>query len=82
MRNLRDLLDWGTWVVILATLLLFIAALFTRGLTHDLFLEGGVFLVSVKLIMMAYRNKVAYRELHEKIDRICECLRLDGDKAR
>ena len=29
------------------------------GLTHDLLLEAGVFLVSVKLIQMAYRSRVS-----------------------
>jgi hypothetical protein len=45
-------LDMGSIIVILITLVLFIAALFVKGLTHDLFLEAGVFLVSVKIIMM------------------------------
>jgi hypothetical protein len=31
---------------------LFVAALFTKGLNHDLFLESGVFLVSVKIIVI------------------------------
>ncbi len=38
-------------------MVLFIAALFTKGLTHELLLESAVFLVSVKLILMAYSNK-------------------------
>ena len=42
-------------------------ALFAKGLTHDLFLEGGGFLVSVKLIMMAYENAVAIGHLDENL---------------
>jgi len=38
-------------------MILFIGALFTKGFTHDLLLEAGVFLVSVKLILMAYNSK-------------------------
>ena len=49
-------LDLGSTIVIAITFALFIIALFTKGLTHDLLLEAGVFLVSVKLIMMAYQN--------------------------
>ena len=48
--------DTGSMIVIIITFVLFVAALFVKGLTKDLFLEAGVFLVSVKLIMMAYRN--------------------------
>jgi hypothetical protein len=46
-------IDRGSLAVMAITLVLFIAALFTKGLTHDLFLEAGVFLVSVKLILQA-----------------------------
>jgi hypothetical protein len=49
---------------------LFIAALFVKGFTHDLFIEAGVFLVSAKLIIMAYRNSVTTKALHEKLDSI------------
>lgn len=42
-------------LVILLTFVLFVLALFTKGLTHDLLLEAGVFLVSAKLIIMAYK---------------------------
>ena len=46
-------IDRGSLLVAAITLGFFIAALFTKGLSHDLFLEAGVFLVSVKLIIMA-----------------------------
>ena len=51
--------DAGSLIVILTTFVLFVLALFTKGFTHDLLLEAGVFLVSVKLIIMAYRNNVS-----------------------
>jgi len=57
-------------VVVVVTLILFILALFTKGLTHDILLEAGVFLVSVKLILMAYHNAEATRSLHRKLDSI------------
>ena len=66
---MKEHLDLGSIVVILITLVLFIAALFYKGFTHDLLLEAGVFLVSVKLIMVAYRNnkyaKTILRELRD-----------------
>ncbi len=53
--------DGGALIVIVITFVLFALALVTKGFTHDLLLEAGVFLVSVKLIMMAYRNTVNNR---------------------
>ena len=48
--------DMGSLIVIVVTFVLFVAALFVKGLSKDILLEAGVFLVSVKLIMMAYQN--------------------------
>jgi predicted acyltransferase len=62
-------IDFGSFIVALITLALFVAALFTKGLSHDLFLEAGVFLVSVKIIIMAYKNSVAVGHLGEKLDK-------------
>ena len=63
---------FDTWslLVIVITLILFVAALFTKGFTHDLLLEAGVFLVSVKLILMAYKSSVATAMLQQKLDEI------------
>lgn len=57
-------------LVILFTLILFIAALFFKGLTHDLLLEAAIFLVSVKLIILSYRNSLGVQEIQEKLDMI------------
>ena len=56
--KLQEHFDSGSLVVIVVTLVLFVVALFLKGLTHDLLLEAGVFLVSAKLIMMAYKSSV------------------------
>ena len=48
--------DPASFVVILLTVVLFVIALFVKGLTHDILLEAGVFLVSAKLILMARKN--------------------------
>jgi hypothetical protein len=56
-------LDTGSLAVMGLTLVLFIAAVFAKGLTHDLLLEAGVFLVSVKLVMMAYKNSLSNQRI-------------------
>ena len=60
-------LDRASLIVIAITFALFVAALFTKGLSHDLLLEAGVFLISVKLIIMAYKHNVASRELLDRL---------------
>ncbi len=60
----------GAAFVIFTTLVLFIAALFVKGFTHDLLLEAAVFLVSVKLIIMTYRNSKGVEEIQSKLDKI------------
>jgi len=62
--------DKGTIFVIIVTALLFIVALFVKGFTHGLLLEAGVLMVSVKLIMMAYRNSINYEELKKELHEI------------
>ncbi len=60
--------------IIVLTIVLFGTALFTTGFTHDLLLEAGVLLVSVKLIMMSYKNSISNKELLNKIKEISEKL--------
>jgi hypothetical protein len=62
--------DIGTISVIIVTGLLFIAALFVKGFTHGLLLEAGVLMVSIKLIMMAYRNSLNNEELKKELHEI------------
>ena len=68
--NIGKHFDAWSLLVIAITLVLFVAALFTTGLTHDLFLEAGVFLVSVKLILMAYKSSVSNNSIQQKLDEI------------
>jgi len=56
--------------VIIITIFLFIAALFTKGFQHDLFLELGVLLVSVKIIMMNYKNAMSNKNILEELNEI------------
>ena len=53
---MKEHFEPGTLIVIVITFVLFVLALLTKGFTHDLLLEAGIFLVSVKLILMAYKN--------------------------
>lgn len=74
-------LDTGSYVVAIVTLILFVAALFAKGLTHDLFLEAGVFLVSVKIIVMAYRSGVSVERIESKLDAIQASIDKVGQQA-
>jgi len=71
---MRAYLDLGSIVVMAITLILFILALFVKGVTHDLFIEAGVFLVSAKIIIMAYKSKVAASRIEKKLDAVLAAL--------
>ncbi|NQV83217.1 MAG: hypothetical protein HQ494_05300 [Rhodospirillales bacterium] len=45
-----------------------VIALFLKGLTHDLLLEEAGFLVSVKLIIMVYKNNQGVEAIQQKLD--------------
>ena len=62
--------DPGTIIVIVITILLFTVALFVKGFTNALLLEAGVLLVSIKLIIMAYRNSINYSDLKKELSEI------------
>jgi len=70
MLKIRKHFDLGSLVVITVTFILFVSAVLTKGFTHDILLEAAVFFVSVKLIMMAYKNIDATDSLHQKLDEI------------
>jgi len=62
--------DTPTVIVIIVTFVLFVVALFVKGFTHDLLLEAGVFLVSVKLILMGYKNSVTNKKMMDELQEI------------
>jgi hypothetical protein len=74
MQKLREHIDKGSLAVIIITFVLFVTALFTKGITHDFFVEAGVFLVSVKIIIMSFKNASEIDSLHEKLDVIHEAV--------
>ncbi len=66
--------DIGSSIIIAFTFGLFAAAFLTKGFTHDLLLEAGVFLVSVKLIVMAYKNAMASKKIMKEVHAIKEIM--------
>ncbi len=72
-------LDIWSPVVVAMTLGLFVAALFLKDLTHDLLLEAGVFLISAKLVIMAYKTNLLAERLEERLDQIQDTLRRCDD---
>jgi hypothetical protein len=79
--HFRYLDPWSA-AIIVATLVLFGGALIYKGFTHDMLLEAGVFLVSLKLILMAYKNVIAGEMLHKSLDKIQDSLRRLEDASR
>jgi len=73
--------DVGSIAVIAITFVLFVMALFFTGFTHDLLLEAGVFLVSVKLIMMAYKSSVESEYIHRELKEIKELMKTRKEKS-
>ena len=78
---MRKHFDAGTMLVITLTAALFVTALFVKGFTHDLLLEAGVLLVSVKLIMVSYQNKANYVDVKADLAEIKALLK-DGEAGR
>ena len=73
-RTMKDHIDTASLVVIAITFLCFGIALFVKGFTQGLLLEIGVLLVSVKLIVMAYKNSVASQAITRELGAIRELL--------
>jgi len=71
---MSEYIDIGSLGVIIITFLLFSVALFAKGFTHDLLLEAGVLLVSIKLIINAYRSNFYVEELKKELGEIKELL--------
>lgn len=82
MNKVKQYFDIWSIIVIGLTFTFFVAALFTQGMTHDILLEAGVLLVSIKLILMAYRNSVTAHTIHQKLDKIYMKLRCDESESQ
>lgn len=77
----RRLLDLTSHATVGITLALFLVALFVKGLTHDLLLEAGVFLVSAKLVIMGHKTSLATDELRHELRQIRTHLESRGGGA-
>jgi len=75
----RAILDIGSYITVGITLVLFVVALLVKGFTHDVLLEAGVFLVSIKLIIMGYKNGMATREVLTALQLIRTLLESPGN---
>jgi len=76
---MKEYLSTTDLLVIIATIILFVLALFIKGLTHDMLLEAGVLLVSVKIIMMNYKNSISNKKIMDELDEIKKVL-MDSKK--
>jgi MFS superfamily sulfate permease-like transporter len=74
-KSLLKQFDPWSLVVVVLTFVLFFIALFIKGLTHDLLLEAGVFLVSMKLIIMSHKQGVHTENMERRLDEIYAAVR-------
>lgn len=68
-------LDIGSISVIVVTFVLFVISLFLKGLGHEILLDAAVFLVSVKLIIMSFRNNQYIQDLNQRLDEMEDLIR-------
>lgn len=54
--------------------MLFALSLFLKGLTHDILLETGGFLVSVKLIIMSHESNLMKKSMVSRLNDIHDAL--------
>ena len=71
---------WSVLVLII-TFVLFSLALFFTGFTHDILLEAGVFLVSVKLIIMAYKANISSSKIELELKEIKELIKQNNEST-
>jgi hypothetical protein len=75
MFGIKRPFDPASFTVVALTFMLFVVALFVKGLTHDIILEAAVLLVSVKLIMMSCKLAQIAEGTEKKLDDIQGMLR-------
>ena len=63
-------LDFGSVFIIVITFILFVVSLFVKGLSHEILLDSAVFLVSVKIIIMSFKNESYIKELSKQLEEI------------
>ena len=73
--------DLGSIIIIIITFVLFVLALLFTGFTHDILLEAGVFLVSVKLIIMAYKANISSSRIELELKEIKEIIKHNNERT-
>ena len=73
--------DVGSILILIITFVLFSLALFFTGLTHDILLEAGVFLVSVKLIIMAYKASKSSSKIEIELKEIKDLIKRNNEST-
>jgi hypothetical protein len=81
LKSFWEHFDPSSMVVIFLTLALFLLALFMKGFTQEVLLEAGVFLVSVKLILLSHTNSVSAKKMDERLARIQNMLQGIDDRT-
>lgn len=71
---MENKLGIGNMIVISLTIIVFIIALFLKGFTHEILLEVGVLLVSIKLIMITNKISTANQKLLNEMNKIKKVL--------
>jgi uncharacterized membrane protein YiaA len=62
--------DVASLIILVITLSLFLVALYEKGFTHELLLEAGVFLVSVKLVLGSVKADLTNQSIEAKLDQL------------
>ena len=60
----------GSMAIIFITFTLFVVSLFQKGLSHEILIDTGIFLVSVKLIVMSFKNNLYMKDLNQQLEEI------------
>jgi len=66
----QKLLRLASSLTLATTFVLFVAAAFLHGLSSEMLLEAGVFLISVKLVLSTQKSEIVVEELRAKLESI------------
>ena len=57
-----------TIIIIVITVGLFVAALFTKGPAHDIFFWSGVLLIFINVLLLSYKNNAIVKNIQKQLD--------------
>ena len=77
---MRKHFDLSLIILIALTIILLVLAIFSKGFTRDVLLEFGIFLVSAKLIILAYKNSAYNKELKAELKEIKNLIKKNNKK--